>query len=963
VEIWPHFRNSKLLRKAISILVVQSFILSSIAFADPLQNKTDIPQENQSAINPNDIVIQKDHGLVKSKFAGNSKKIIINIQDAHCNYEAQTNIVNILEGLINNYNVSLISVEGADGLIDTTWFKAFPDEEVRKEVATYFMKKGEITGPEYLSITKDYKIKLFGAEDRSSYIENLNAFTSSYPLKADTEKYYNSIKGAFSRLKGFIYNDGLKAMDAKCADYESKKLQFNDYIRFLQEMAEKTKINIRSYDNFFRLVSVLIYEKKIDFTVTDKERSSLIDELSKLLPKDALTELVSQSIAFKSGKISSAEFYGYLKKSALDNDIDVSKKYPNLYNYIIYNSVYSRIENEKLFSDIKSLETAIKEKLFTTDDQRTLDKLSRHVEMLLGMVNIKLMNGDFSYYQTHRDEFTHEVFTDFIKKEGVKYGLAYEVEPPTESVAKAMPKLEDFYAIATKRDKALIENTLAEMDREKQDIAVLVTGGFHSEGMAKLLEKQGVSYIVVCPTITKDVPTPYIQILTNQKAPFDEIMASPETAKKGMLAAILRTELLAMSPKQFEEYFKGILLPKEDLERLEAGFKGKIEDIKRRAYSTAIRKWLDIVMKAVSGHSLARDEKFMKDRYCDGVRLNLKKIGRENVDRFVADMAKSPAFDAAFHSEFNRAVPQQDLSTVSAGTRTKPAQTAPKIPAADDNPKAKTVGATLAHELVNEVIADLTTDHILVLDNGNIVYPQYADVVEAARKAVEELNADVFTGILASQHINDPALAGIFTKENLLKLFGKGSGFKIWLVQPRDKVPGVKIPGILMTRSGSNYGHYSTVNNCGYIPQRLIEILRSSGNPALAQKKIAGEVIHEMAEYMVLKAVRPNKRALEHRDDIGREAHYAAELLEAEIAGHTERNRELILGPHSALDDTLDDITEEYFRTIDGIPYATDVFRPEQLRLLEEAAAALGLGEFDKGYLAGVGPEPIARGK
>ena len=200
MEIWPNFRSRKIFYKIVSILVMQSFVFSNITFADSIQGKPNIPQKDQSVLNPNNITIEKDYGLIKSKFLGNSNKCIINIQDAHCNYEAQTNIVNILETLIKNHSLSLISVEGADGLIDTTWFKAFPDEEVRKEVATYFMKKGEITGPEFLSITKNYSVKLFGAEDRAYYIQNLNAFTSSYPLKSDTEKYYNSIKNALNRI-------------------------------------------------------------------------------------------------------------------------------------------------------------------------------------------------------------------------------------------------------------------------------------------------------------------------------------------------------------------------------------------------------------------------------------------------------------------------------------------------------------------------------------------------------------------------------------------------------------------------------------------------------------------------------------------------------------------------------------------------------------------------------------------
>ncbi len=657
-----------MLRKLISTFAAISFVCSNIALADPAQNKIDIPRKDQSIISPDNIIIEKDHGLIKSKFLGNSNKLIINIQDAHCNYEAQTNIVNILETLIKNHSLSLISVEGADGLIDTTWFKAFPDEEVRKEVATYFMKKGEITGPEFMSITKNYHIKLFGAEDRAAYMQNLNAFTSSYPLKADTEKYYNSIKNALTRLKGYIYSNDLKSMDAKSQDYESKKMQFNDYVRFLQEEAAKTKINIRSYDNFFRLVSVLIYEKKIDFTVTDRERSVLIDDLSKLLSKDALAELVSRSISFKSGKISSVEFYNFLKKAALGNNIDLSKKYPNLYNYIIYNSVYSKIDNEKLFQDIKSVENDIKEKLFTNDDQRALDKLSRHIDILLGMVNIKLLNGDFNYYQTHKDEFTHKAFTDFIKKKAEEYALAYNVEEPADAVADSIPKLEDFYTIATKRDKALVDNTLAEMERENQNIAVLVTGGFHSEGMAKLLEKEGVSYIVVCPSITKDVPTPYMQILTNQRTPIEDILTSPDAAKKGMLAPISLSELVPMTPAEAAKFASGVPIDDTEIKNLIKEIINRADEVKKSWVSLSAVRWLARILPAAKNHEFVRDEKFMKDAYIYAMRLGLKQYLKESgksereaasaADKIVDAIIRSEDFDRIFSKSFARIAPK-----------------------------------------------------------------------------------------------------------------------------------------------------------------------------------------------------------------------------------------------------------------------------------------------------------------
>ena len=545
--ILPNLSTKTIFRKTTALLVTLSFAFSNVVFADITKNPAPDETSKQVEIvsDPAKIVVPRDYGLVKSIFTGKDKRLIIHIQDAHCNFEAQSNITKILENLIKNYGLTLVSVEGADGFIDTSWFKAFPDEEVRKEVATYFMKKGEITGPEFLSITTDYPIKLFGAETRSYYIENLNAFTSSYTLKEDTEKYFNQIKAVLNKLKNYVYSDELKAIDAKIQDYESKKLQFTDYVKFLQGLAAAHKINLRQYENLFKLISVLIYEKKIDFNVVDKERSVLIDELTKKLTKEALTELVNNSLSFKTGKISSAEYYDYLKKLCLHHGFELSKDYPNLFNYIIYNSVYSRIENEKLFKDIKGLEIAIKEKLFINDGQRTLERLYRHIEILLGLVNIKLLNGDFDYYKFHKEEFAHEIFADFIKKMVTRYGFAFELDSPSDAIKENMSRLEDFYAIAVKRDKALLDNTLQAMRRESIQVAALVTGGFHSEGITKMLENNGISYMVICPNITKDVETPYIKILTNQRTPLEEILADtgaatePKSAKQGMLAPYL----------------------------------------------------------------------------------------------------------------------------------------------------------------------------------------------------------------------------------------------------------------------------------------------------------------------------------------------------------------------------------------------------------------------------------------
>jgi hypothetical protein len=666
-----------MLKKLISSIVLFTFVFSSIASAEiPKSNTSDVKQQAEFITDPAKIVIPRDYGLVKSRYAAkDSKKLVIHIQDAHCNYEAQSNIIKILECLIKNDGLRLISVEGADGFIDTSWFKAFPDADIRKEVADYFMKKGEITGPELLSITTDLPIKLFGAETRSYYIENLNAFTSSYPLKEDTEKYFNQIKAVINKLKANIYSDELKELDAKNQDYESKKLSFTDYVKYLETLGAKHKIGLRQYENLFKLVSVLIYEKKIDFNVVDKERASLIDIITKKLDKEQLTELVNRSLEFKVGKIASAEYYDYLRGLAAKYGVSISSDYPNLFNYIIYNSAYSRIENEQLFNDIKKFEEAVKEKIFSNDDQRTLDRLYRHINILLGLTNIKLLNDDFDYYKANKEAFSHEAFASFINKMAVRYGFAYEVDPPSEAVIESMPKLEDFYAIAIKRDKALVDNTLQAMKKEDVQVSVLVTGGFHTEGISKLLEKQDISYVVVCPNITKDVETPYIKILTNQRTPLEEILtdtgaAAPDarSVRDGMLAPQLLTAMRMRG---------------EDLGRLvdEAFTTKYISDWLPRARAEAAKMKVKLTPTLVAVYfdkavNQALDE-YIREHNPKGRQLAQKKeeagsvkgLARPIIEKLLARQAAAPAKTDKTQGDGDKSFPVAALPTFDVGAR------------------------------------------------------------------------------------------------------------------------------------------------------------------------------------------------------------------------------------------------------------------------------------------------------
>ncbi len=499
----------------------QSRRISLVEGPEAVADETDTssaPTAEPKRITPADIVIPESVGRVKESFTGTSNRIIIHIQDAHCNYEAQNNIAKILEMLYTNNNLEFVGLEGADGRIDTSWFKAFPDAEIRKEVADYFMKKGEITGAEFLSITTDYPIYLYGVEQREYYIENLNAFTAGYKIKPAIEKYCEDAQGILEELKRYIYSKDLKSFDGKVVEYEDKKIDFTAYVSFLGENAKKRNISLKEYPNVELLMQTMEKEKGIDFAKVNTERTDLIELLEQKLPKDRFSELVVKSLAFKVSKISQEEFYGYLKALSREASVDMSKL-PNLVRFTEYIELHGQMSAEKLFDEMDDVQWAIRSTMYTDEDQRMLDTLLRNSKIIYGLANIKLTNKEYRYFDAHRQEFTSDYYAPFIQRQVERFGLSYQFSDDYGIILNNLAELERFYTVALKRDNALMQNTLEVMDKEGESICALITGGFHTEGITRLAREKNISYMVIYPVITEKVESPYLQVLLNQALP------------------------------------------------------------------------------------------------------------------------------------------------------------------------------------------------------------------------------------------------------------------------------------------------------------------------------------------------------------------------------------------------------------------------------------------------------------
>ncbi|MFC1549138.1 hypothetical protein ACFL5E_04180, partial [Candidatus Omnitrophota bacterium] len=161
-------KNSRFF-KIVSLIILVIFVHEQVGWTQEGRPVWTAPHnvKDASLVDiPTKINIPYDIGEVNQTVINGGKDVIINIQDAHASLSSQHSIVNILDNLVTNYDIKLLALEGAEGYIDTSILKTFPDKKIRKETAEYLMKEGKMSAGEFFGATRDENdIVLYGVEN------------------------------------------------------------------------------------------------------------------------------------------------------------------------------------------------------------------------------------------------------------------------------------------------------------------------------------------------------------------------------------------------------------------------------------------------------------------------------------------------------------------------------------------------------------------------------------------------------------------------------------------------------------------------------------------------------------------------------------------------------------------------------------------------------------------------------
>ncbi|MBU1933501.1 MAG: GNAT family N-acetyltransferase, partial [Candidatus Omnitrophica bacterium] len=513
-------------------------------------------------------------------------RLIVHIQDLHTNPEAELNLARILELLLKDYNLGLVCSEGADGIVDTSSVSSFPDYDVREKTARLFIDSGELTGEEYLSITKYPDLPIWGIEDKDIYFENIIQFNKIMKFSSSSRVFISQAKDALTALKPKVYSKGILAIDQNETDYEDQKIETDKYLEFLSSYITKFNIPTDEYKNIAILIEAQDMEKAIDQKNIMQESQNLLVNLQAAILKTAyrseLDLLSAQAQLFRDQKISPFSFYSYLKDLALRHLHDGIAKYPNLSGFVDYLTKVNSLDTTKLFVEMESLTYEVKQLLAKKEEEKTLTKALRNIKFLEGFFNLKISNEELDYYLENKE--THKVafFEGFLKPALKKYNISAFIDFNPDLIDFHLKTLEDFYKTVKQRDTAMLNNSLSEIEKRDVKVAALISGGFHTKGITRELRAKGCSYIVISPYSSTDIDEEnYHFLLSGKRKPITELL-------KG-LQDTLRVSLAFSSP-DFKAFLEEAVASAGEV-GIDISYTDSQERILEGVVTAAIRAW------------------------------------------------------------------------------------------------------------------------------------------------------------------------------------------------------------------------------------------------------------------------------------------------------------------------------------------------------------------------------------
>ncbi len=466
----------KKIMKKITIILLVTFICGlfsqySYAVTNPV-------------ISMSEIVLPGNVGKILEEYRGTQDGEVILIKDLHCDAATQKNIAKIITETQKNYKnkLKVIGLEGSyDGEINTKILENIKNKKAKQFLIDDLTEKGYLSGGELFKIENQNNIKLLGLEEKNTYLENFERLYTSLKLKADVSEKITYFENKIARLKKYVFSEELKAFEVEETKFSRAKIGIKDYLRYLKTTANRNEIGMNDFVNINTKLQINELEKKLNLTLTSYEAKLILKNLSKKLERKKLETL----------EIKDEKFYINLKKFINEQNI-ILDDYKNLEEYFRYLDLNETLDYVKMYEEMRQLTRLIKRKMLA-DQKDALLVMESEINMKL--LEKYLSNSVSSYEAEEWRGNRKEIYQNLDELSNRVLYKNY-FEEMREKLEQAEENMNKFYDGAEKRNEEMMKNLLKE---KKSNVKIAIVGGYHAEGITKLMKSRGISYKLITP--------------------------------------------------------------------------------------------------------------------------------------------------------------------------------------------------------------------------------------------------------------------------------------------------------------------------------------------------------------------------------------------------------------------------------------------------------------------------------
>ncbi len=496
--------------KAAAIIVANCYLLSFVygqAVALTLENHRENVRASQLFEGSR---IPRELGqITDARFFG-SEQVVIAIQDLHCHPEVQRKTSKLLSLLDNSCHIKDVYLEGAFAPVDTSWLSRISDEKLRNSLVESLVDDGTLTGAEYYSIVSGRPSIIRPLEDRELYLANFRRLNTLLDpgTGADIARAVDTITLAAGQAGEKYCNSRQKRLLKNASDHAAGKTPPRKYLAFLVKQAGRSGISVGAYRNISSYLMSIDQQKRLDHHRISAELERCAALLRSTLPYNTYASLARETENFSDAD----RLCDALSQLSPRHNLNIDARFPALARFLACKRLSGKINPVLLIREEKMLRAELSSRLANGRCEKEITFLLSFLPYLQSFAARKITADDYAFFMENYGRFRRL----YAKYADIK--LLTLLDP-------YYALLSEFHSVNVRRNdgfvKAMLGNTvntrpgtaLPFVDQGAQafdsikagaEVKVVVAGGFHTEGLSRLLNERRISYVVITPNITRD---------------------------------------------------------------------------------------------------------------------------------------------------------------------------------------------------------------------------------------------------------------------------------------------------------------------------------------------------------------------------------------------------------------------------------------------------------------------------